>query len=142
MSVPPTGPPGIDHFESTERLYGGSGPNTKCPGSDQPSLYDSEEMPQRDNASLNPVISYDGDRPGTEGAAENFESAETRSLDALHPDTSCGQSQYSLDVLVENHRDTSFTAKSDSAADVSLPHPKNRPPRYKEIFAAFIYRDT
>lgn len=97
------------------------GSDTDFPGPDCQSLNDLEMVPGSDNASFNPVIPNNDDRSATEGPLEQVNAAETSNLDALHSGSSGGQSRYSLDVLVEHHRDSLMIANSDTAATVALP---------------------
>ncbi|KAL8717912.1 MAG: hypothetical protein Q9225_004890 [Loekoesia sp. 1 TL-2023] len=97
------------------------GSDTDCPGSDRQSSNDLKEVPRSDTTSVNPATPNNDDRSATEGALEQENAAETKSLDASHPDANGGQSRDSLDLLVENHRDSFTTANSNTAANVALP---------------------
>ena len=76
------------------------------------------EMPHSGTLSNNPAISNPDDQSAIEGATEVIES---RSLYIADPDSNYSQSRYSLDVLIENHRDTPATANSNIAAGVPIP---------------------
>ncbi|KAI4140520.1 MAG: hypothetical protein LQ341_003801 [Variospora aurantia] len=103
------------------RLFGELGSDTDYPGPDRQSLNKLEEVPCSDKASINPASPNDEDQGATEGAAEQRKAAETRGLDTSNPDSNGARRRYSLDVLLENHRDSLTTANSNTAANVALP---------------------
>ncbi|KAL8757625.1 MAG: hypothetical protein Q9184_004161 [Pyrenodesmia sp. 2 TL-2023] len=91
------------------------------PGSSYQNMDNLEGTPHSDTASINPEISNQDDQSATEGATEGIELAGTRSLNTTNTDSEYGQSQSSLNVLVENYRDPLATTSSNTAADVALP---------------------
>ncbi|KAL8845893.1 MAG: hypothetical protein Q9221_008977 [Calogaya cf. arnoldii] len=104
-----------------ERRSDELGSDAKYSGSSHQSMKNLEETPHSDTASINSENSNQDDQSAVEGAAEGIELVGTRSLDTTSPESNYDQSRYSLDVLVENHRDSPATASSNSAAHVALP---------------------
>ncbi|KAI4193099.1 MAG: hypothetical protein LQ348_002970 [Seirophora lacunosa] len=70
---------------------------------------------------INPTSLNNDDPCATEGASEQGNAAKTRSFNTSHPESNDPQSRNSLDVLVEDHRDSFTTADSNTAANVALP---------------------
>ncbi|KAL8988735.1 MAG: hypothetical protein Q9177_002240 [Variospora cf. flavescens] len=102
-------------------LFGKLASDMDYPDPDRQSLNELEEVPCSDKASINPAGPNDEERCATEGAAEQRKAAEPRGLDTSNPDSNEARRRYSLDVLLENHRDSFTTANSNTAANVALP---------------------
>ncbi|KAL8972091.1 MAG: hypothetical protein Q9197_002951 [Variospora fuerteventurae] len=103
------------------QLFGVLGSDTDYPGPDRQSLNELEEVPCSDKASINPASPNDEDPSATKGAAEQRKAAETRGLDTSNPDSNGARRRYSLDVLLENHRDSFITENTNTAANFALP---------------------
>ncbi|KAL8767247.1 MAG: hypothetical protein Q9209_006173 [Squamulea sp. 1 TL-2023] len=104
------------------------GSNANCPDPDRQSL-DEKEVPCNDTTAVHHEVPDNDDCSATEGPTEQSDAAKTMSLDALHPDATGGRCQDSLDihigdsldVLVENHRDSFTEMDSSTAANMALP---------------------
>ncbi|KAL8698493.1 MAG: hypothetical protein Q9201_006537 [Fulgogasparrea decipioides] len=133
------------------------GSNANCSDPERQSL-DEKEVPCNDTTAVHPEIPDNDDCSAIEGATEQMNAAETMSLDASHSDATGGRSQDSLDihvgdsldVLVENHRDSFTTMDSSTAANMALPesvmstssvHEQlSIPDLYREIYSVEIER--
>ncbi|KAL8944963.1 MAG: hypothetical protein Q9216_000124 [Gyalolechia sp. 2 TL-2023] len=88
---------------------------------DRQSVDSLEEIPHSDAASVNIAASNNDDQSTTGGALEAMDEAGNWNLDPSQPVSLRGQRISSLDVLVENHQDSSLTENSTTAANAPLP---------------------
>ncbi|KAI4113147.1 MAG: hypothetical protein LQ345_005810 [Seirophora villosa] len=102
-------------------VFGELGSRTDHPGSGRQSLHELEMLRRRETMPINRTSLNNDDPCATEGASEQGNAVETRTVNTSHPESNDPQSRNSLDVLVENHRDSFMTADSNTAANVALP---------------------